>query len=202
VKDFAWVDVRATADPVATGPTLSDTAGLPDDRVVRNLRSSLFDHTSYWANWGGFVPVVLTQIASVSNWAGRGLLEVPAAWRDQQEAARGRRTGWLVLIRLAGVAVIGLMAVLIPPEVLGDRALRALQRPLVLIGVNRIDGLLESPVVTRVIGLIVVSGTFLLVYRLIAALSHWIDGRRRQRALMSLPDIGTAQPSVDSGQAA
>lgn len=112
--DRPWLDVRATADPVASAPAPSDLSESVRRRVIYNLRSPLLDHTSYWKNWVSFVPLVVDELVAVSEWAHRSALTTTPDWRSEQELKQGRRTGILVLFRVAGVVAVIAGLVLFP----------------------------------------------------------------------------------------
>lgn len=132
VKDvfdkFRWIDLWASADPAPNGPLFrQDVAGVKSLRV-RNLASTVLDHSVYWSNATEFVSAVAHAAASVVEWSPLGREALPARVRVAS-LVRERRVSMLALGRVAIVA--GLLGALwalrgLLPE-LGNEVLKFVQ---------------------------------------------------------------------------
>jgi pimeloyl-ACP methyl ester carboxylesterase len=97
-KNFQWLDVFASHDPVPNGSMFDDETveGYDAWRVV-NRMSFLRDHTTYWENADEFVPLVLQELNKVSE---AGLFKQDDEKRIEAAAsARHKRLGWLAWYR-------------------------------------------------------------------------------------------------------
>ena len=174
----AWVDIRASADPVATGPTRT-VGPSPQDRVIHNLRSTLFDHSSYWNNWVSFLPVVIEEISAVSSWQWREYFAVGPNWQEQQEKVRAHHTGILVLWRLVITLAVCIAIVVVPLGMLGKRLLEES-------GLSFLSDRLKDvwiPWIEVAVGIGIIVAAAALIYRAIGILMNRASEKARVRAL-------------------
>ena len=174
----AWLDIRASADPVATGPTRTD-APSPQDRVIHNLRSTLFDHSSYWSNWVSFLPVVIDEICAVSSWQWREYFAVGPNWQEQQEKVRAHHTGLLVLWRVVSTLAACIAIVVLPLGMLGKRLLEES-------GLSFFSDRLNNvwiPWIEAAVGTGIIVAATALIYRAIGILMNRASEKARVRAL-------------------
>jgi len=95
---FQWLDLWASADPASNGPLLAELPKGVESYKIRNVGSTLLDHSMYWSNRTVFVSAVAFAAASLAPASSMGTRErIP---RELREAAkvRGRR----VTLLLAG----------------------------------------------------------------------------------------------------
>ncbi len=106
-----WIDIHASADPIAAAPTLTRAPRKPGDHhivdaQVWNEGSLITDHIRYWKNRDEFVLRVVRACAETagSPW----LADVPADWQQIDDRAKWR-VSWLRLMRVAfATTAIGL----------------------------------------------------------------------------------------------
>lgn len=110
---FEWLDLYASADPVPNGPLVTAGAEPPgfQTRQVRNLGSTIVDHSRYWQNPMEFVTMVVVRTALVAGW------RLDSAWDGDEArikaayAMRNQRVSVLTGFRLiALVTVVALVA--------------------------------------------------------------------------------------------
>jgi len=95
---FQWLDLWASADPASNGPLLAELPKGVESYKIRNVGSTLLDHSMYWSNRTVFVSAVAFAAARLAPASSMGTRErIP---RELREAAkvRGRR----VTLLLAG----------------------------------------------------------------------------------------------------
>ncbi len=195
-----WLDVLASADPVSGPPpapgdsvSLSDpTAPVP--LVVHNFRSAAFDHSTYWANWSEFVPVILNVLAADSP-TGRSI-RIPEFWLRRERSRRYEVTYLLVSLRVVAAlfCAIVVLAALRHLDAIGDFVL---EQAIALL--NRIPGEVYREPAGRfwdyLVGVLVVVSAFALVYWFVAAIWNWHQERSRDehvsqlRAWDQFPDV-------------
>jgi hypothetical protein len=122
--DFQWIDMWASADPAPNGPLFTEPAPGVRSYRIRNLASTILDHSVYWSNVTEFVSAVAFRISSLLPWSLLGRDPIP---ERLQTAAKIResRVSMLALGRVGVVA--GLATALFAlrtdlPEI-GDRVL-------------------------------------------------------------------------------
>ncbi len=160
-----WIDVRSTSDPVASSSTVSPTGRI--DLVVHNLRSAVYDHTSYWDNWSEFLPIVINVMA------GRGTsLGVPRFWTQQERSRRFEWT-WVLAGNRAVFAVLSLSTVVWALTSLPGIGRWTANKYGALAGVLGDDvEPVTSTAVATLIGIGVVVLLFLVVYQALATSWH------------------------------
>ena len=98
-----WIDIHASADPIAAAPTLTREQRRPGephivDALVWNEGSLITDHIRYWKNRDEFV---LRVVRACAETAGSPWLAVlPADWTRIDDRANWR-VSWLRLMRVA-----------------------------------------------------------------------------------------------------
>ena len=110
--EFEWLDLYASADPVPNGPLIGRGREVDGFRSlrVRNLGSTVSDHTTYWRNHLDFVTKVAVTIGDIT---GLGLDVLRPGDQERLEAGRALRARRVTL--LTGyriIAVIGWLAIL------------------------------------------------------------------------------------------
>lgn len=108
-QDFAWIDLWASADPAPNGPLFKKPVDGVRSVRIRNLASTVFDHSVYWSNVTEFVSAVAYAASSLVDWSPLGPESVPARLREAS-SVRERRVSMLALGRVAVFA--GLIGVL------------------------------------------------------------------------------------------
>jgi hypothetical protein len=98
IDGFQWLDFWASADPAPNGPLMARLPKGVESYRIRNVGSTLLDHSVYWKNRTVFVSAVAFAAASLVKASPMGIQErIPAELR---EAARVR--GQRVTMLLAG----------------------------------------------------------------------------------------------------
>jgi hypothetical protein len=127
--DFQWIDLWASADPAPNGPLFTERAPGVRSYRIRNLASTILDHSVYWSNVTEFVSAVAFRISSLLPWSPLDSNPIP---ERLQTAAKIResRVSMLALGRVGVVA--GLATALFAlrkdlPEI-GDRVLELVGR--------------------------------------------------------------------------
>ncbi|MDQ3690811.1 MAG: hypothetical protein M3406_12420 [Chloroflexota bacterium] len=134
-RSFRWIDLWASADPAPNGPLLHepapqhapDVGDVVDSYKVRNLGSTLIDHTVYWSNSGEFIPAIVAGASALAASLG---CRTPT-WTEV--AARARLQDRLVHLLVAGrvaywAATITILMALYPSwAAIGGPAVEALQ---------------------------------------------------------------------------
>lgn len=110
--EFEWLDLYASADPVPNGPLLGTGREVDGFRSlrVRNMGSTVADHTTYWRNHLDFVTKVAVTVGDIT---GLGLDLLRAGDHERLEAGRAMRSRRVTL--LTGyriIALIGWLAIL------------------------------------------------------------------------------------------
>jgi hypothetical protein len=97
---FRWLDLWASADPAPNGPLLADLPTGVESYKIRNVASTLLDHSIYWSNRTVFVSAVAFAAASLAPPSPMGTRErIPAALREAAKV-RGRRVTLLLAARI------------------------------------------------------------------------------------------------------
>jgi hypothetical protein len=97
---FRWLDLWASADPAPVGPLLNNLPAGVESYKIRNLASTIFDHSIYWSNRTVFVSAVAFAAASLAPPSPMGTQQrIPQALRDAART-RGRRVGLLLGARI------------------------------------------------------------------------------------------------------
>jgi len=126
-KDFRWLDVFATRDPVPNGalsPRLTPIA--TETKPIRNLASVFGDHTAYWQNRTEFVPIVAKEMARC---AGLVLFDPKDLGIEEAATAHHRHVTVLSLTSWSCAAAVALAVRLHTTVVgtLGENAQRGLE---------------------------------------------------------------------------
>lgn len=133
---FRWVDYWASADPAPNGPLIRepappeacDVGDVVHSYKVRNLGSTLIDHTVYWSNATEFIPAIVAGLSDLAPSLGD---RVPS-WTEV--AARARLQNGLVHLLVAArvaflAASVLVLAALYPSwAAIGEPAVTAFQR--------------------------------------------------------------------------
>jgi len=97
---FEWLDLWASADPAPNGPLLAKLPAGVESYKIRNIGSTILDHSIYWSNRTVFVSAVAFAAASLAPPSPMGIRErIPAALRDAAKT-RGRRVTMLLTGRV------------------------------------------------------------------------------------------------------
>ena len=95
---FEWLDLWASADPASNGQLLAELPKGVESYKIRNVGSTLLDHSIYWSNRTVFVSAVAFAAASLAPASSMGTRErIPQELREAAKV-RGRR----VTLLLAG----------------------------------------------------------------------------------------------------
>src|SRR5262245_35318876 len=106
--NLQWIDVYASRDPVPNGPLAPNDAELSNfmSQEVVNLRSWVFDHTSYWRNQNEFLPLVVDAIQpSLFGAKSRASLE-------RVSEGHRRNVQWLSITRMTTALSVALLFVI------------------------------------------------------------------------------------------
>ncbi len=177
LTDFAWWDILASSDPVASAGLKTRSPEEPKTYVIHNLRSILFDHTRYWQNWSEFTPRVLQFMHDLSEWEGRDVLRIPQSWLAHEAAVRARLTTTLVVLRIEAV-LLGTLLILEPPEFFKSTE-RAILQMVQAISIREWPDP-SSPSAQHVVGALLVIILSVIPYW--GALFFWRASQRRRRA--------------------
>ncbi len=97
---FLWLDLWASADPAANGPLLDDLPKGVESYKIRNVGSTLLDHSIYWSNRTVFVSAVAFAAASLAPSSPIGTRQrIPPELREAAKV-RGRRVSLLLAGRV------------------------------------------------------------------------------------------------------
>jgi hypothetical protein len=97
---FKWLDLWASADPAPVGPLLNRLPYGVESYKIRNLASTIFDHSIYWSNRTVFVSAVAFASASLAPPSPIGTQQrIPQQLRDAARV-RARRVGLLLAARI------------------------------------------------------------------------------------------------------
>ncbi len=67
IPDLWWHDLWASADPAPNGPLFETLPMRVSTHKVRNLGSTILDHTTYWSNTTEFVSEIVEQANAYSS---------------------------------------------------------------------------------------------------------------------------------------
>lgn len=116
LRKFRWLDLWASADPAPNGPLFSAKVPKVESYRIRNLGSTLLDHSVYWSNMTEFVSAIVFAASSLVQGAPTGSEQTPvrlrraAAIRDIRVTALA--AGRVVVAAAFVAAIIGFRAVL------------------------------------------------------------------------------------------
>jgi len=115
--EFRWEDLWASADPASNGPLLKELPARVDSYKIRNLASTILDHSAYWENTTEFVSAIAFAAASLAPPSAMGIrsaipheLERAAIIRDHRVAILA--SGRVLLFGALAAGLYGLRRVL------------------------------------------------------------------------------------------
>jgi hypothetical protein len=106
IPGFQWLDLWASADPAPNGPLLAELPSGVESYKIRNLGSTILDHSVYWSNRTVFVSAVAFAAASLSPPSPMGIRErIPPQLRDAAKV-RSQRVTMLLTGRVLFLAAL------------------------------------------------------------------------------------------------
>jgi hypothetical protein len=100
IDGFQWLDFWASADPAPNGPLMARLPKAVESYKIRNVGSTLLDHSVYWSNRTVFVSAVAFAAASLVGASPMGIQErIPAELREAA-MVRGQRVTMLLAGRV------------------------------------------------------------------------------------------------------
>jgi hypothetical protein len=135
MPELEWVDLWASADPATNGPLFANPPAWVSTYTIRNLGSTILDHTTYWSNTTEFVAEVVERVQAASA----NKVIVPRSNADKRATVEVRhaRVQMLVVTRIAFVASFVATLLAIDATGIGRWVLEAIAG---LIGLRELGG--------------------------------------------------------------
>ena len=167
LRNFRWLDLWASADPAPNGQLFSVDVPKVDSYRLRNLGSTLLDHSVYWSNMTEFVSAIVFAASSLVQGAPTGSEQIPVRLRRASATRDVRVTalaaGRVVVAAAFVAAIIGFREVL--PDIGSVVVTLLLWIPFVPDDVNDWPGLVRG-----FLGAAVIAATAALAWRI------WVVG--------------------------
>ena len=105
---FRWFDLWASADPAPNGPLLTNLPKGVESYKIRNIGSTILDHSIYWRNRTVFVSAVAFSAASLAPPSPMGIREPIPEELKKAACVRGRRVTMLLVGRILFFAALAI----------------------------------------------------------------------------------------------